>query len=115
MTTNLDIWTLRRTGLARAVRARARNVLSISIERDTGLLGEPESDDTFEYEVEVEFDEGCVHAALITGDANGPVKPPAPVELTANERETAEVDWSDEQVSRWEASQEDAADARADR
>ena len=93
---------------------------SINIERDEPLCGEAASDNTHEYEVEVEFDDGCVASARITDrfDSHNhaiAVKPPVEVELTDRERESAEVDYSDELIAREEAAREDAADARADR
>lgn len=101
------------------MRARAQ-VMSITIERDEALCGEGPSDNTFEYEVEVEFDEGSVCSAEITHRFDSHTQPErvvprVEVELTERERESAEVDYRDELIAREEAAREDAADLRADR
>ena len=76
-------------------RRHSRSTLTIYVERDD-----------IEHEVEVEFDEGCVYGATLNG---------APFELTPDERERAEVDYSEEEIARYEAAREDDADRRRDR
>lgn len=76
---------------------RGRQVQVICIERN---------DD--EIEVECEMDEGSVYAAHVVGTG-------VEVTLTADERENAEVSYSESLVSDAEAAREDAYDRRADR
>jgi hypothetical protein len=61
-----------------------------------------------EIEVEVEFDEGSVYQSHVAGTET-------PIELTPDEKERAEVDYSEDLIAREEAAREDAADAREDR
>ena len=100
---------------------RARQTLTVYIERDEPLCGEPRSDDeTHEYEVEVDFDDGSVYSAAIVSRSTGnavsvDVSPPVAVELTPRECECAEVDYSDDLIAREESAREDAADRERDR
>ena len=59
-----------------------------------------------ELEADIEFDEGRVCRATVAG---------VEIELTADEKESAEVDYSEQLTDREDAAREDDADRRADR
>ena len=85
---------------------RGTQLLTIYVERE--VVRDDFTTDLEEIEVEVEFDEGSVYQSHVAGTET-------PIELTPDEKERAEVDYSEDLIAREEAAREDAADAREDR
>lgn len=105
---------------------RASGDVVVTIERPVPIvyIDGGTNEDFREYEVDVEMDEGSVHSAFVTHEhhwmpsSNGKFKCEmvkivgGEIELTDNEIECIEVNWSEDQVDRADAAREDAADVR---